>query len=408
MAKKKPITDEEYDRSCEQNDPCDEEDDPTSTGYSKQHAELQERFGKVRKAMCAGLVERDEEVTLVLTALIAQEHPLLVGPPGTAKSMLLDGLTQFMPGATKFSVLFNKFTTPEEVFGPISVQGLKADQYRRVTTGKLPEAHVAFLDEIFKASSAILNTTLRVLNERQFENGDGVFRKVPLRLCLAASNEWPGDQEGGKELGALFDRFLFRKKVKPVQTADGLGRLLWSDDLGVKTGGLKITEREIGVANFLAGKLKFSADGEEAFLKVVKKLRSEGIQPGDRRLRKAVMACKSSAWLKGGWGNGVHQVEPENLEILAHVLWDDPQEQPEKCAKVVAKICNPTGYRVGELLAAANDVVAKCSPTEAVPKLQEVQRSLQGLGKNPRAVKAVDVVAGMIKVAYNKVINVGG
>src|SRR5262249_21068596 len=95
---------------------------------------------------------------------------------------------------------------PGRLAGPISIAGLKEDRYRRVTTGKLPEADLAFLDEIFKASSAILNTLLRLLNERVFENGDGPFVKVPLKLAVAAANEWPQSQEGGKELGALFDR----------------------------------------------------------------------------------------------------------------------------------------------------------------------------------------------------------
>src|SRR5437667_10497817 len=108
----------------------------------------------------------------------------------------------------RFTALLTKFTSPEELFGAISVQGLKEDKYRRVTTGKLPEAELAFLDEVYKASSAILNTLLRILNERVFENGDGTFVRVPLKLCVGASNEWPHSQEGGKELAALFDRFV--------------------------------------------------------------------------------------------------------------------------------------------------------------------------------------------------------
>lgn len=106
------------------------------------------KFARIRKTLKETLIERDEEVDVVLTALIAQEHPLLVGPPGTAKSLLLDGLLAHTDSADKFNVLFNKFTMPEEVFGPVSVVGLRDDQYRRITTGKLPEAHFAFGDEI--------------------------------------------------------------------------------------------------------------------------------------------------------------------------------------------------------------------------------------------------------------------
>jgi MoxR-like ATPase len=129
-------------------------------------APLQEKFAAARRELAAALIERDDEIDLVLTALIAQEHPLLVGPPGCGKSLLLDSIMGWM-GGRKFTILLTKFSTPEELFGPISVAGLKEDRYRRVTAGKLPEADGAFIDEVWKASSAILNTLLRVLNSRR-------------------------------------------------------------------------------------------------------------------------------------------------------------------------------------------------------------------------------------------------
>src|SRR5207302_9895482 len=121
--------------------------------------------------------------------------------------------------------LFTKFTVPEEVCGPVSLRALKEDRYVRVTTGKLPEAEYAFLDEVMKASSAILNTLLKILNERVYDAGDGVARTVPLRLCVAASNEWPSP-DTGKELAALCDRFLFRKSVSPIRSRAGRDTLL--------------------------------------------------------------------------------------------------------------------------------------------------------------------------------------
>jgi MoxR-like ATPase len=166
---------------------------------------VQAKFASARSELSSALIERDEEIDVCLTALIARENPLLVGPPGCAKSLLLDSLLGWA-GGRKFSILLTKFSVPEEVSGPVSVAGLKEDRFTRVTAGRLPEAGMAFVDEVFKASSAILNTLLRILNERTFDAGDGIARKVPLRLCVAASNEWPGP-ETGKELSALFDRF---------------------------------------------------------------------------------------------------------------------------------------------------------------------------------------------------------
>jgi MoxR-like ATPase len=177
------------------------------------------KFAAARAEMASALIERDDEIDLVLTALIAKEHVLLVGPPGCAKSLLLDSLFRWV-GGTKFSLLLTKYTVPEEVVGPVSLAGLKEDRYLRITAGKLPEADFTYLDEIFKSSSAILNTLLRILNERTFDAGDGVARKVPLKLCVAASNEWPSP-ETGKELSALFDRFCFRKAVRPIRTQAG-------------------------------------------------------------------------------------------------------------------------------------------------------------------------------------------
>ena len=140
------------------------------------------KFATTRTEMAAALIERDDEIDLVMTSFIAKEHILLVGPPGCAKSLLLDSLMKWA-GGTKFAILLTRYSVPEEVFGPVSLAGLKDDRYLRITTGKLPEADFAYCDEVFKASSAILNTLLRILNERTFDAGDGA-KKVPLKLCV--------------------------------------------------------------------------------------------------------------------------------------------------------------------------------------------------------------------------------
>ena len=161
-----------------------------------------------------GLLERDAAVRLTLLAALAGEHVLLIGPPGTAKSALARRLQQAFPGAPYFERLLTRFSTPEELFGPLSLKALEDDRYERLTEGFLPTAGIAFLDEVFKANSAILNALLTLLNEREFDNGTQRV-KTPLVAVVAASNEVPTDEA----LLAFYDRFLVRMPVSPVGDA---------------------------------------------------------------------------------------------------------------------------------------------------------------------------------------------
>lgn len=347
---------------------------------------IRDKFATARRELSTALIERDDEVDLVLTALLANEHVLLVGPPGSAKSLLLDSLLSWT-GGNKFSMLFTKFSVPEEVFGPVSITALKDDKYMRVTAGKLPEADYAFCDEVFKASSAILNTLLKILNERVYDAGDGVTRKVPLKLCVAASNEW-ASPETGKELTALSDRFVLRKSVQPIRSRTGRERLLWTADHTPKLS-TTISPTEVEDARQAAQKLPWSSEAKEALEAVLAELAREGIRPGDRRQFKTVGVVRAFAFLAGA-----EAVQPEHLEVAQHTLWDVADEQPAKVAQVIAKIANPTGMRVTQLLLevesvlAATDVRNLAEAAKAAAKLAEIDRQLGALSGNGRVEKA--------------------
>ncbi|KAG2487131.1 hypothetical protein HYH03_014244 [Edaphochlamys debaryana] len=173
-------------------------------------SELRKRVVASIQKLAKGLLERDVEVRLLLLAALCCEHLLLLGPPGTAKSELSRRLSGLC-GGTYFERLLTRFSVPEELFGPLSMKGLENDLYVRQTHGYLPTAEVAFVDEIFKANSAILNALLTLLNERLFDNGNQRLH-APLLCLVGASNEMPESEE----LDALYDRFLIRRTVSQV------------------------------------------------------------------------------------------------------------------------------------------------------------------------------------------------
>jgi MoxR-like ATPase len=157
-----------------------------------------------------GLVEREVLVDVILLAAVAEEHVLVVGPPGTAKSEAVRRVAKAV-GGRYFEYLLGRFTEPSEIFGPIDLNKLRSGVIETRTDGMLPDAEVAFLDEVFLASTAILNTLLGILNERAFRRGHTQL-KCPLRVCVGASNRLPEDES----LAAFADRFLVRVFVEPI------------------------------------------------------------------------------------------------------------------------------------------------------------------------------------------------
>jgi MoxR-like ATPase len=157
-----------------------------------------------------GLVEREALVELIALAAVSGEHLLVIGPPGTAKSEAARRVARALGGRV-FEYLLGRFTEPSEIFGPIDLRRLKEGVVETQTAGMLPEAEIAFLDEIFLGSTAILNTLLALLNERTFRRGATAV-KVPLRVCVGASNALPDDDA----LAAFADRFLLRAFLDPI------------------------------------------------------------------------------------------------------------------------------------------------------------------------------------------------
>lgn len=261
--------------------------------------------------------ERDDEIAGSLLAMISGEHVLFIGPPGTAKSMLAREMCRCIDGGNFFYYLLTRFTTPDEIFGPLSLSSLQADIFSRKVEGYLPSANVSFLDEIFKANSSILNSLLTVLNERRYHNGSEIL-EVPLLSVFGASNELPEENES---LEALYDRFLFRYYIGYVQDETNFVEMIMghAEDF---TPSVRLTLDEIASMQRGAGGILLDDDVLDSLVTLRKEFRSTGTSISDRRWKKMVWVMKVAASVLGRG-----RVDKTFLPVLQHMLWNRPEEK---------------------------------------------------------------------------------
>jgi MoxR-like ATPase len=348
---------------------------------------MSQKFQEIAKAMGNSFQERDELITGMLVTLIAKENVFMMGPPGTAKSAISNALCNAITG-NYFSWVMTKFTAPQELFGPPSLEALKRGSYECVTTGKLPEAHIGYIDELDKASSAISNTLLPIMNERVFFNG-AKPTNIPLEMMIGSANGMPD----GQELAAMNDRFALRYFVNRLQRDDSATFLFNGGKGSSKIPSMTIPELHAERKKAMA--LKISDEIIQLMLQVRREIDQEGIYVSDRKWVQSTRIIRAYAYL-----NGHKEVESEDLDILEHMLWTTPEQQ-KKVRQLVQKIANPLGGQVTAILDAVQDIVStdiskmdNKQQFEAQKKVKDAIKRLEKLGgkDNPKVKTALKTV----------------
>ena len=305
---------------------------PTAKVFAVEVARASASVQEVARILGAAFLDKQEIIRLMLVSAIAGEHMVIVGPPGTAKSAMVNMFAKLMD-ARYFEYLLTRFTEPNELFGPVDIAAFREGRYNRRTENMLPQAEIVFLDEIFKSSSAILNSLLHVVNERKFANGS-VVSKVPLISLFAASNEVPNDDS----LAAMFDRFLIRvlsdnldsyhfgelmQRGIALEVARMTGR---GDELRPVLSVRELRAVQAAFDRFMVFPDEFLAK----YKGLIFQIRSEGISVSDRRAVKLLKLFAASAVF-----DGRTQVHDGDFFVLRHI-WNNLDQ-----VELLEEIVNP-------------------------------------------------------------------
>lgn len=302
---------------------------------------LQKRITTLVTQVSEGVFEREEIIAVALLGALCGQNTFLYGPPGTAKSLISRRIACAFHDTVYFEYLMNRFSTPEEIFGPVSIKELKEDHYVRKTNHYLPKAEFAFLDEIWKSSPAILNTLLTLINERIFRNGEQI-ENVPLKALIAASNETPSANQG---LDALYDRFIIRLMVEPISQTKHFEHLINNEpteasividnNIVVKSTeweewrkeiqGVQLSPETLTIIHFIRDELVKNFDELKVYV-------------SDRRWQRAAILIKASAFF-----NGRNKTNHSDAILLQHCLWTH-EDNRKAVVDIVASAIEATGF----------------------------------------------------------------
>ncbi|MEI0700276.1 AAA family ATPase [Brachyspira intermedia] len=280
-----------------------------------------EKINYIIEKLSEGLYEKENVISFTFLCALAGKSVFLYGPPGTAKSLIVRRIASVFKDSKYFGQLMNRFTTPEDVFGPVSLSKLKEDKFERQTEGYLPKADFVFLDEIWKSSPAILNTLLTIINEKVYRNGS-IEEKVPLKILVAASNETPPKGQG---LDAMYDRFIMRLLVNPAEDIDNFKSLIVDKDIDFNA---DLNEEDKISAEDLES-LKSNIEEVEVpsnILNIIISIKNEideynngnnePIYISDRRWKNIVYILKASAYFSDR-----KEILPSDCFLISNCIW---------------------------------------------------------------------------------------
>ena len=341
--------------------------------FNKNKMTPQQRIENLLQYLQQDIYEKETETALALLAALAGESILLLGPPGVAKSMVARRLKEAFKNARSFEYLMSRFSTPDEIFGPVSIARLKeSDKYERATEGFLPTADVVFLDEIWKAGPAIQNTLLTVMNEKLFRNGNKEIH-LPLKLLVAASNELPAKGEG---LEALWDRFMIRVMCGCIRNENVFRNMLCqSANTATKptqSAPSPITAKEYAQWQKEAQGIPLSSallDAISHIRLLLQKVEIEGselarcIYVSDRRWVHIANLLRTSAYVQGR-----EEADVADLLPMYHCLWNEPIEIEQVKQIVLQSIFAPYVQRLETLARNVKADLRACKAKEALAK----------------------------------------
>ncbi len=315
------------------------DDGPYRSAPKETTVNTADKIRDLRADLTARYPERSRVIDGCIASVLSGEHVLLLGPPGTAKSSLARAVASAFE-CSYFERLLTKFSTPDELFGPVSLRALEQDRFERVTAGKLPEAEIGFVDEVFRANSAILNNLLTLMNERLFHN-DGKPVTCPLVTLFGASNDLPEGRElegGVRPLPPSLRRALPRAARLPA-------RVLAPDPVST----VRVTMLELRAAQAEAATVTVTDETVDGLLAIRESLQAEGIIASDRRWKKSLKLVRASAYALGESKTCL-----EDLAILTDSLWREPKER-DKVERVVGAKADPVGAQAREVLESARE-----------------------------------------------------